>query len=153
MYRPPPTCPQSMVEGSEAHVKVKSKASNFKHLIKEEEVRKTGLRILAVSAIVTLILLGSASNALADDPFLCPVVGGEEDEDTGKKTGVLNADDRNGDNGVAAITPPVGTSQLPGKNQAGANANPNAHNTEGPDNEDAGPGHNPDFSPIWPPSD
>ena len=153
MYRPPPTCPQSMVEGSEACVKVRSKASNFKYLIKEEEVRKTGLRILAVSAIVTLILLGSASNALADGPFLCPVVGGERNDNAGKDTGVLNADANNGANGVAAITPPVGTSQLPGKNQAGANANPNAHNTKGPGDETAGPGQNPDFSPIWPPSD
>jgi hypothetical protein len=45
--------------------------------------------------------------------FLCPVVG----------DGVLNADSRNGDNGVSTITPPVGTSFLPGNNQAGANAN------------------------------
>lgn len=72
--------------------------------------------------------------------FLCPVVG----------DGVNNADEQNGDNGVSAINPPVGTSQLPGKNQAGKNANPNAYNAEGPGNPDAGPGENPDFSPIWP---
>jgi len=72
--------------------------------------------------------------------FLCPVVG----------DGVLNADSHNGDNGVAAIQPPVGISFLPGNNQAGANANDNAYNSDGPGNPDAGPGGNPDFSPIWP---
>lgn len=80
------------------------------------------------------------SAGVASAAFLCPVVG----------DGVLNADSRNGDNGVEAITPPVGTSFLPGQNQAGDNANPNAHNTSGPDNPNAGPGGNPDFSPIWP---
>jgi hypothetical protein len=74
------------------------------------------------------------------DPFLCPVVG----------DGVRNADANNGDNGVSAIEPAVGTSFFPGKNQAGANSNPNAHNTLGPGDPDAGPGGNPDFSPIWP---
>ena len=64
--------------------------------------------------------------------------------------GVINADAHNGDNGVEAINPPAGTSLLPGNNQAGANANPNAHNTQGPGSPDAGPGGNPDFSPIWP---
>jgi hypothetical protein len=94
-------------------------------------------------------ILASASPASA--AFLCPVVG----------DGVLNADSRNGDNGVVAIEPPVGTSLLPGRepppggttvpgNQAGANANPNAYNSDGPDNPDAGPGGNPDYSPIWP---
>jgi hypothetical protein len=72
--------------------------------------------------------------------FLCPVVG----------DGVNNADSKNGDNGVEAIDPPVGTSLLPGNNQAGANSNPKAHNTKGPDDPTAGPGQNPDFSPIWP---
>lgn len=72
--------------------------------------------------------------------FLCPVVG----------DGVLNADSKNGDNGVSTITPPVGTSLLPGMNQAGANANDNAYNASGPGDSNAGPGGNPDFSPIWP---
>ncbi len=98
-------------------------------------------RILIVVAAVMMLLVGSSAVAFADDaPFLCPVVGG----------GVLNADDKNGDNRVEAIEPPVGTSLLPGNNQAGANANPKAYNTEGPGNANAGPGHNPDFSPIWP---
>lgn len=62
--------------------------------------------------------------------------------------GVLNADAHNGDHGFEAIAALVGTSQLPGKNQAEAHANPNAYNTNGPDNPEAGPGGNPDFSPI-----
>lgn len=97
------------------------------------------LRIFILLGVVILGLLGTTAIASAA-PFLCPVVG----------DGVLNADTHNGDNGVSAITPPVGTSLLPGNNQAGANANPNAYNTQGPGNPDAGPGGNPDFSPIWP---
>ena len=97
-------------------------------------------------AIALTILAGSIAGpaiASADDnsgAFLCPVVG----------DGVVNADAHNGDNGVSIITPPVGTSFLPGNNQAGAKANHNAHNTDNPDNPDAGPGGNPDYSPIWP---
>ncbi|MCH7983933.1 MAG: hypothetical protein IIC28_08200 [Chloroflexi bacterium] len=76
-------------------------------------------------AIALTILAGSIAGpaiASADDnsgAFLCPVVG----------DGVVNADAHNGDNGVSIITPPVGTSFLPGNNQAGAKANHNAHNT------------------------
>ena len=99
-------------------------------------------KLIVLSLVVVGGALATAGSAFAaePEPFLCPVVG----------DGVLNADSRNGDNGVEAITPPVGTSFLPGKNQAGANANANAHNTSGPGNPDAGPGGNPDFSPIWP---
>ncbi|MDA0988754.1 MAG: hypothetical protein O2783_06450 [Chloroflexi bacterium] len=100
------------------------------------------LRIFVLFGLVILGLLGTTAVASADSAFLCPVVG----------DGVLNADAHNGDNGVSTITPPVGTSFLPGNNQAGANANPSAYNTDGPGNPDAGPGGNPDFSPIWPPS-
>jgi hypothetical protein len=97
------------------------------------------VRILMVVILVVIGLVGITGVASAD-PFLCPVVG----------DGVINADANNGDNGVSAIQPPVGTSFLPGNNQAGANANSNAYNTEGPGNPNAGPGGNPDFSPIWP---
>lgn len=97
------------------------------------------MKRFAISAATFASVLAFAPAAFAA-PFLCPVVG----------DGVFNADSQNGDNGVSAITPPVGTSLLPGNNQAGANANPNAYNTDGPGNPDAGPGHNPDFSPIWP---
>jgi hypothetical protein len=83
--------------------------------------------------------LGTTAIASADDAFLCPAVG----------NGVLIADANNGDNGVSAITPPVGASFLPGNNQAGTKANPSAYNTDGPGNPDAGPGGNPNFSPIW----
>jgi hypothetical protein len=116
------------------------------------KVKRIGLRVLIVSAVLMVALVGNAAIAFAGDPFLCPVVGGEYNENAGKDTGVLNADANNGGNGVEAITPPVGTSHLPGQNKAGEKSNPNAHNTEGPGNPDAGPGHNPDFSPIWPAS-
>jgi len=100
------------------------------------------LRISVVLMIVAVGVVGTTAFASAGPAFLCPVVG----------DGVLNADEHNGDHGVDTIAPPVGTSFLPGHNQAGMHANPNAYNTDGPGNPDAGPGHNPDFSPIWPPS-
>jgi hypothetical protein len=95
--------------------------------------------VLAIGGVMGTAVVASAAEE-APTAFLCPVVG----------DGVLNADYHNGDNGVSAIQPPVGTSFLPGNNQAGANANPSAYNSDGPGNPDAGPGHNPDFSPIWP---
>ena len=98
------------------------------------------LRIFAVMLFLVVGIVGTTSVASAADPFLCPVVG----------DGVNNADAHNGDNGVSTINPPVGTSFLPGNNQAGANSNPRAHNTKGPGDPTAGPGGNPDFSPIWP---
>ena len=117
-------------------------------VIKERDIRfqrritMVKLRIFVLLGVVILGLLGTTAVASADNhPFLCPVVG----------DGVLNADDHNGDNGVSTITPPVGTSFQPGNNQAGANSNPTAYNTSGPGDPDAGPGGNPDYSPIWPP--
>jgi hypothetical protein len=98
---------------------------------------------LFAAALVAVLAVGftaTTNQAEAAEPFLCPVVG----------DGVNNADAHNGDNGVSTIHPPVGTSFLPGNNKAGENSNPNAHNTSGPGNADAGPGGNPDFSPIWP---
>lgn len=100
------------------------------------------MRYVAMAAgvlVMALVLFVATTSVSHAAPFLCPVVG----------DGVLNADASNGDNGVVAITPAVGTSLLPGNNQAGENANENAYNTQGPV-EGAGPGHNPDFSPIWP---
>lgn len=91
---------------------------------------------IALSAAVVAVTLGTAGAAQAA-PFLCPVVG----------AGTQNNPDKGP---TATIAPPVGYSLLPGKNQAGAHANPNAFNTQNPDNPDAGPGGNPDFSPIWP---
>ena len=102
------------------------------------------IKFLILALVVVAGAVTGSAVASADDipPFLCPVVG----------DGVLNADAHNGDNGVSIITPPVGTSFLPGNNQAGANSNTSAHNASGPGNPDAGPGGNPDFSPIWPAS-
>jgi hypothetical protein len=107
------------------------------------------LRIGIVLALVITGVVATTSIVSAgppQPPFLCPVVG----DGNGQDLGVINADAKNGDHGVVAIRPPVGTSQLPGKNQAGAHANPNAYNTKNPDDPTAGPGHNPEFSPIWP---
>ena len=105
---------------------------------------KKSIRSLAV---VTVLAIGGvmgtavvASAAEGPTAFLCPVVG----------DGVNNADAHNGDNGVSTIHLAVGTSFLPGDNKAGANANPSAYNTQNPNSTTAGPGHNPDFSPIWP---
>ena len=99
-----------------------------------------GAMVVVASAFFGTNLSSSADADNGSDAFLCPVVG----------HGVLNADANNGDNGVSAIHPPVGTSFLPGKNKAGSHANANAFNSDGPGNPDAGPGGNPDFSPIWP---
>ena len=100
---------------------------------------KRSRSVVFSAAVAGGVLLAPGVAAAA--PFLCPVVG----------DGVANADANNGDNGVAVILPPVGTSILPGQNQAGPNANSNAYNTD-PPIVGAGPGGNPDFSPIWPSS-
>ena len=102
---------------------------------------RRAVRLMLVPAMVAGLLIGGASIASASEPFLCPVVG----------EGVVHADDVNNDNGVSDIDPAVGTSLLPGQNQAGANANDTAYNEFGPGNPDAGPGGgNSTFSPIWP---
>ena len=100
---------------------------------------RRSLKLMLVPALAVGVLVGGASAASAQ-PFLCPVVG----------EGVNNADAHNGDNGVAHIAPAVGTSLLPGQNRAGTHAEPNSFNALNPDDPDAGPGANPDFSPIWP---
>ena len=107
------------------------------------------LRLLMIFAVATVGLVATTAVASANhetDPFLCPIVG-----DQVKSV----ADVANGDNGVATLDPdggdpPAGTSFLPGNNKAGDKANHNALNTEGPGDPDAGPGGNPDYSPIWP---
>ena len=102
-------------------------------------MRRRIAKLIMVPVMATGLLVGGAVAASADEPaFLCPVVG----------KGVLHAPGR----ADALITPPVGTSFIPGNNKAGANANPNAWNTAGPGDPEAGPGHNSDFSPIWPAS-
>lgn len=104
------------------------------------------IRILVIAAAMSAALLGGTVLASADagnginGSFLCPIVG----------DGVLNATAHNNDNGVTAITPAPGTSLLPGNNMAGTHANAKALNSKGPDQADAGPGGNPDYSPIWP---
>jgi hypothetical protein len=94
---------------------------------------------LALSAAIAAAALGAAGTASAE-PFLCPIVG----------PGVINADSHNGDNGVQTISPAAGTSLLPGNNQAGANANPNAYNAFGGPTAGNTPG-TAGFTPIWNP--
>lgn len=106
------------------------------------------LRSILILSVLLIGVLGTATVVAADppdpatgSPFLCPVVG----------DGVTNAESHNGpDRGVDPIYPPVGTSFIPGNNQAGLHVNDNALNTHGPGNPNAGPGHNPEFSPLWP---
>ncbi|TDI87945.1 MAG: hypothetical protein E2O75_09850 [Chloroflexi bacterium] len=101
------------------------------------------IKFRAIALVIVAGAVSSPAIASADHagtPFLCPIVG----------DGVLVANENNGDNGQMIISPDAGTSFLPGKNQAGANANHSALNTDNPGNPDAGPGGNPDFSPIWP---
>jgi hypothetical protein len=95
-------------------------------------------RLAALAAAGALALATPAAASAA--PFLCPIVG----------DGVNNADARNGDNGVKAINPPAGTSLLPGKNPAGAKANPEAYNEFGGPDAGNSPG-SPGFTPIWNP--
>jgi hypothetical protein len=83
---------------------------------------------IAVFFGVTVLALGTAGAAAAE-PFLCPIVG---------------------DNGVAAISPAAGTSLLPGRNQAGDQANANAYNEFGGPDAGNTPG-TPGFTPIWNP--
>lgn len=97
-------------------------------------------KLLVTAVAVSALGLVTAGVAAADDAFLCPIVG----------DGVLNADAHNGEHGVAAITPPAGTSLLPGKNQAGANANPSAYNANGGPDAGNSPGAA-GFTPIWNP--
>ena len=103
------------------------------------------LRLIPIPAVIIMSLVVAAP-AFADAPdnadnFVCPVVG----------DGVINADSHNGDNGVFAIDPPVGTSLLPGGGAhttnlpvAGKAINPN-----GPGYAAGGPG-DPTYTPIWP---
>jgi hypothetical protein len=110
------------------------------------------VRTMMLLAAVAAALVAMQASALAAPPegpvgpengaFLCPAVG----------DGVEIADAHNGENGVSVIGPIASGDQsfLPGNNQAGANSNVTAHNTEGPGSS-PGPGDgNSDWSPIWP---
>jgi len=97
------------------------------------------VRVSIVLAVLAIGLVVATATASAQ-PFLCPIVG----------DGVINADAHNGDNGVSAGAAADGTTFIPGNNQAGDHANPHAYNALGPEVPGSGPGHNPDFSPIWP---
>lgn len=97
-------------------------------------------RLLVGGALSLALFLGATGYASADQDngvegaFLCPIVG----------DGVIGAP------GIDAITPPAGTSILPGKNRAGQHANANALNSNGDGAPNAGnsPGAE-GFTPIW----
>lgn len=103
-------------------------------------------RLIVLTLLVAVLVLTAGTAASA--AFLCPVVG----------DGVINAANTHGaevsgDHGVVVIGPDVGTSILPGKEQAGANSNPMAHNPYGPNDPNASPppgNGNYEWSPIWP---
>jgi len=99
--------------------------------------------LICAAAIGLAFFMAPMSTIQAQAPFLCPIVG----------DGVINADDKNGENGVSDIGPAAGTSLLPGKNKAGEKANHNAYNGNGGPDVDNNPGHNPEYTPIWNPSD
>ena len=109
------------------------------------------VRTLGLLAAIAATVLAMQATALAAPPevvgpengaFLCPAVG----------HGVEIADANNGDNGVSTIGPIASGDQsfLPGRNQAGANSNPQSHNAEGPGTSPGPGGGNTDWSPIWP---
>jgi hypothetical protein len=98
-------------------------------------------RKMVAAGVASLVLfLGATGFASADQDngvgtsFLCPIVG----------DGVLDAP------GIDAISPPAGTSILPGKNQAGLHANAHALNSHEGGTPTAGnvPGAE-GFTPIW----
>ncbi len=96
---------------------------------------RTKLRLLVMVGVVVGVLTAIQAAALAEEPFLCPAVGNE------------TAATANGNFG--ALTDGKYTF-LPGSNQAGANANINALNTQNPTPGNVpGDGHS-DWSPIWP---
>ena len=94
--------------------------------------------LLAGFASGTLLIMGTGIAGAA--PFLCPIVG----------EGTTTAPGLQGTAATSAISPPAGPSVLPGQNQAGAHANPNAYNEIGgpiPGNVPGAPG----YTPIWNP--
>jgi len=112
-------------------------------------VSKQAKRVFVLAVVLgAMVAMQATALAAPPDPavgsngeFLCPIVG----------DGVLNADSKNGDNGVSTIAPAPGVSLLPGGNQAGANANSNALNDLPPNDPNAGPGDgNSGFGAIWP---
>lgn len=118
-------------------------------------MRRRMRHVLVIATLVVGGMVATQGAALAAPPdgpgtgpngeFLCPAVG----------DGVENADSHNGDNGVALINDgnPIASgdySFLPGNNQAGANANSKALNTEGPGTSPGPGGGNSNWSPIWP---
>jgi hypothetical protein len=94
-------------------------------------------KLLGVSVVAGALFVTSAGSTAAQETFLCPIVG----------DGVLNA---SAHGGVQAISPPAGTSILPGQNRAGEHANPNAYNAFGGPTAGNAPG-TPGFTPIWAP--
>lgn len=109
-------------------------------------MKRSMRRLLVVVALVVGVMAATQAVALAGPPegpatgpngeFLCPAVGNETAaEHNGQGWGELPNDNY---------------TFLPGNNQAGANANPNALNELGPGDSPGPGGGNSDWSPIWP---
>jgi len=114
-------------------------------------MRRITRKLILLAAVVAAFaaMQGAALAAPGDGPvgpgdgaFLCPAVG----------DGVAHASEVNDDNGVQTIGQIASEdySFLPGKNQAGANANGSAQNAEGPESSPGPGGGNSEWSPIWP---
>ncbi len=99
-------------------------------------------KIVRIALVLSLVLVGAfamSGTILADQNnpdgnFLCPAVG----------DGVTNA---------PFDSFPIGSgdqSFIPGNNQAGAHANNNGVNAQGPPDSPGPGGGNTDWSPIWP---
>jgi hypothetical protein len=105
-------------------------------------VNKAIKRVLVATPFVLGVLTAAQGVAAADPAtgpngeFLCPAVGN------------ATAADANG-KGWGAL-PNGNFTFLPGNNQAGANANSKALNTENPPDSPGPGGGNSDWSPIWP---
>lgn len=100
--------------------------------------------VIAFAAMQGVALAGPPDGPVGPDDgvFLCPAVG----------AGVANAYAHNGENGVSVIGQ-IGSgaySFLPGNNQAGAHANSESYNVDGPGDSPGPGGGNSYWSPIWP---
>ena len=105
-------------------------------------MKKLGLFAVFAVVVAGLVTTGLATTEVASaaDPFVCPIVG----------DGVVNAAVNHDAVGLVQINTAAGTSLLPGNEQAGANSNPNAHNSRLPDDPLSGPGDgNSGFTASW----
>lgn len=101
--------------------------------------------VLVAATFVVGGMIATQGAALADPAFgpngefLCPAVGNETAAEANGRFG-----------GLPGVEVDGKYTFLPGNNQAGANANSKALNTENPGEGNVPGGGNSDWSPIWP---